>query len=100
MKASRTIRRALPFAAPLAAVLALPVALLLDPGPAHAMGGADTAARVFSVTARVPGVSHALDGDVVTVFGHVDDRIAKRRLIAALERIEGVSRVRSTIKTD
>ena len=101
MKAFRTVHIALPFAAPLATVLALSVALVLNPGPTYAASdSADTAARVFSLIAAAPGVSYALDGDIVTVFGHVDDRIEKRRLISALERIDGVSHVRSTIKTD
>ena len=101
MNLSRTLRAALPFAAPVAAVIALPVALLIAPVPAHAMSASsDTAARVFAVTSPVPGVSSALDGDVVTVFGHVDDGIKKRRLITSLERLDGVSRVISLVKTD
>ena len=88
MKPIRTLRTALPLAA------------LLLAGTAGAMGGhADTLDEIASITRSSPSLFYSLDGSVLTLAGNLDDRLQERRVIARLERLDGVSRVLSNVNT-
>ena len=80
--------------------VALPLAALLLAGTAGAMSGpADTLDEIASITRSSPSLFYSLDGSVLTLAGNLDDQLEERRVIAKLERLDGVSRVLSNVNT-